>query len=311
MGDTEIQQLSYGSYGKCVRISNGEVELYATLDIGPRIIRFGKVGGPNEFYEDINDNVHRDDKEISDFYGSDKGAWHIYGGHRLWTSPESLPESYFPDNRPVEAEYVENGVILTQEPQKENGMQFKIKVTMNKDGVVTIDHYVTNIGGKDLEFAPWSLTVMEVGGLEVVPLTKRGADLLHTRNVSLWPYANPADKRVKWLRDFFLLNTTSDTDCNFKIGVNNEDGYVCYFNHGNMFIKRFEPFSLSEKYPDNNVNFETYTSEFIAEVETLGTLKTVAPGQTVTHRESWQLVTNVKKPESEQEIIDAIEKYVK
>ncbi len=25
------------------------------------------------------------------------GAWYIYGGHRLWTSPEGYPKSYYPD----------------------------------------------------------------------------------------------------------------------------------------------------------------------------------------------------------------------
>ena len=82
-----------------------------------------------------------------------------------------------------------------------------------------------------------------------------------------------------------------------------------YFNHGNLFIKRFDPFSPDKKYPDNNVNFETYTSKFIAEVETLSELTVINPGETVSHRESWQLVADVKRPENEQELLNTIEKY--
>ena len=309
MGSVEVSQSAYGEYGKCVHITNGAVELYATLELGPRIIRFGKVGGPNEFYEDKDDNVNHSGDGMYNYFGKEKGDWHIYGGHRLWTSPESFPESYYPDNRPVEAEYTENGVVLTQEPQKENGVQFKMEISMNDDGIVSVNHIVENIGEKPLELASWALTVMEVGGLEAVPLTKRSPQFLHSRNISLWPYADPSDKRAEWTKDFFLLKTTSDTESNFKIGTNNEDGCVYYFNHGNLFIKRFDPFSPDKKYPDTNVNFETYTSKFIAEVEPLSELTVINPGETVSHRESWQLVADVKRPENEQELLNTIEKY--
>ena len=32
---------SFKDYGKCLCISNGVIEAYVTIDIGPRIIRFG------------------------------------------------------------------------------------------------------------------------------------------------------------------------------------------------------------------------------------------------------------------------------
>ena len=36
---------SFKDYGRCVSISNGVIEAYVTVDLGPRIIKFGFVDG--------------------------------------------------------------------------------------------------------------------------------------------------------------------------------------------------------------------------------------------------------------------------
>ena len=46
-----IEKVAYKGWKNCCRIANDDVELIATLDVGPRVIRFGFVGGRNEFKE--------------------------------------------------------------------------------------------------------------------------------------------------------------------------------------------------------------------------------------------------------------------
>ncbi len=41
----------YRGWSNCHRVTNGRVELIATGDVGPRIIRFGFTGGANLFGE--------------------------------------------------------------------------------------------------------------------------------------------------------------------------------------------------------------------------------------------------------------------
>ena len=75
-----------------LRLTNGEVELIVTLDVGPRVIRYGYVDGPNVF------------KEYEDQLGkSGEVEWQIRGGHRLWVAPEDLTRTYAPDNQPVQS----------------------------------------------------------------------------------------------------------------------------------------------------------------------------------------------------------------
>lgn len=310
MNEVTVEHLRYGTWGDTIRVSNGVVELYATLEVGPRIIRYGFVGGPNEFFEDLEDEVGNEAEEIKNLY-KNKGTWHIYGGHRLWTSPEISPRVYYPDNRKVDFEIIENGVRLIQEEQTENKVQLTMEVTMASDGNVTLKHFLKNTGRCGVELAPWALTVLAVGGTEVIGRVARDNGFLHTQNLSLWTYTDMADKRVKWGSKYIVINSNDYMKNKFKIGVSNEDGYACYFNHGNMFIKRFEPFDPEGTYPDNNVNFETFTAGVFTEIETLGKLSKIKSNETVCHIENWQLISNVPEPKTEEEIEETIKKYVK
>src|SRR5579864_5038025 len=88
----KIEKTQYRGWPNCYRISNGEIELVVTTDVGPRIIRYGFVGGRNVF------------KEFEDQMGkSGESTWQARGGHRLWISPEDPVLSYALDNAPIAA----------------------------------------------------------------------------------------------------------------------------------------------------------------------------------------------------------------
>lgn len=311
LGNIEIEQIRFGKYGDCLKLSNDKTELIATVEIGPRIIKFGKKDGPNEFFEDTEDKSKEMANDLLEYYGNNKGGWHIYGGHRLWVAPESFPETYYPDNRKVDYEIIDNGFVLKQEPQIENGIQNKIKIEMSKEGIVDVSHYITNISKKVKELAPWSLSVMAVGGLMVIPVNKRNSGLLHNMNISVWHYTDLNDDRLDFGTDYIKIKSTKETSRNFKLGVSVESGYVLYFNNNNMFVKRFEEFKDKNKYPDNNVNFEAYTCNSYTEIETLGKLIKLKPDDTVCHKEAWQLVTDIAEPSTDKEISNIIETFIK
>ena len=88
----KIEKTSYDGWPNCYRITNGEVELIVTTDVGPRVIRYGFVGGQNLF------------KEFKEQLGkSGEKEWQARGGHRLWFSPEDAKLTYALDNGPVKA----------------------------------------------------------------------------------------------------------------------------------------------------------------------------------------------------------------
>lgn len=90
MGKVAVREVNFKNFGKCIEISNGSIEALVTVDLGPRIIRFGFIGGENEFCDEV---------PVVIDVGDDK--FYLRGGHRLWHSPENMPRSYMPDNKPL------------------------------------------------------------------------------------------------------------------------------------------------------------------------------------------------------------------
>ena len=84
------KEVEQEGYGKCLALNNGVVEILVTIDIGPRIIHFGLIGGNNIFYQDREhpETVHT--PEFEELYaGLENRQYRLYGGHRLWLSPQN------------------------------------------------------------------------------------------------------------------------------------------------------------------------------------------------------------------------------
>jgi hypothetical protein len=47
--DVKVEKIEYKGWRNCYQVSNGEVALVVTSDVGPRVISFGFVGGQNLF----------------------------------------------------------------------------------------------------------------------------------------------------------------------------------------------------------------------------------------------------------------------
>lgn len=63
---------SFKDYGRCICVTNGVIEAYVTVDIGPRIIRFGYVDGQNMMCSNRKAFGPKDDKEFTAYFGEGK-----------------------------------------------------------------------------------------------------------------------------------------------------------------------------------------------------------------------------------------------
>lgn len=295
MMNVKLEETNYKNFGKCLKISNEDVELYVTLDMGPRIIRYSFLGEENEFCDDIPTTM-----EVSG------EQWHLAGGHRLWHSPEDNPRTYIPDNKEVKWINSANGVILESEVEPWTQIKKEIEITLSKSGSnVKINHRLINKNAWPIELAAWALTVMAPGGIELIPQPKRDTGLLPNRAVALWPYSKMNDSRVYFGDKYIVLKHDKDIKEAFKLGIPNEDGWVAYFNHNNMFIKKFNHNKI-EKYPDFGVSYETYTNEFMTEMETLSPLTTLQPNEILSHVERWELVKGISFPGYNEEELNKV-----
>ena len=287
MMSVNYKECDYKNYGKCAWLDNGRIKLIATVDVGPRIVFFGASNGANMLFEDIDRNFY----EINNGYG----VWYAYGGHRIWSAPEVMPETYLPDNIRIEA-FFDNGVLTLRPAMTKFDKQFEIVVTMGEGNSVVIENRITNCSDKPAEYAPWSVTGLAAGGTEVIPLCRDDNGFLPNRTMALWSYSDIRDERFELHNNYALLKQDSRKKHPFKTGFNVTDKNILYIKDSQMLKVSFEDYKQIV-YPDFCCNFETYTNDLFLECEILGELKTYQPGETASVREVWEISDTGVSPE--------------
>lgn len=279
----KTQEINYSAFGKCLHMTNDKIELVVTLDFGPRIIRASFVGSENFLFEDIERTCSADTGD---------GVFYNYGGHRMWISPEEFPDTYYPDNEKVEYAVNGNTVRFTPPPQK-TGFALSLEVSLSeKENKVELCHYLTNNCESPRMVAPWSITMMANGGYQVIPTNSNDTGYLPNRYIVLWPYAKMNDPRINWGDKYIVLNQAQPVSGAFKFGLSQLNPWAVYVRGNEIFMKRYTYYP-DEQYPDGNCSYETYSCEKFIEMETVGVLKTMAVGETVSHKEVWCLFDNV------------------
>jgi len=292
----KTEKIDYKGWPNCYRVSNGEVELIVTGDVGPRIIRYGFIGGQNLF------------KEFSEQLGkSGEEKFQLRGGDRVWKAPEDPIATWAPDNVPVEITQTASGLIARAPVEPLTNLQKEIEVSMAPSGsAVTVTHRIRNHSLFALEFSPWALTMMAPGGIAISGFPPRGRhpiNLEATNPLVMWAYTDLSDKRLVFTKQYLTLKQDPNNANAQKIGSFNPDTWAAYLLNGELFVKRTKA-NPSKTYPDFGCSFETFTNNEFLEIETLGPLTKVPPGGFVEQVENWALYRGVNLPEMTDNALD-------
>jgi hypothetical protein len=267
------------------------------VDAGPRVLRFSASEESNLFYSAP---------------ASPAQSFQPIGGHRLWIAPEN-EATYYADNHPVERK-VDGDEITFLPPAEEHpefGIQKELAFSEGADCVI-VQHRVSNIGATECTIAPWAITMMQGGGVAVLPLTERAPHdndhLLPNSQLAVWSYTDFGDSRWSFLRNHLALRHEGEPTGNFpmqKTGLFHSAGWLAYVKGNDAFVKLAPTANAAATYPDRGCNLETFTNSEFLELETLGPLVTLRPGEQVSHAEMWKSL----KVESPREDIQQLAKY--
>ena len=219
------------------------------------------------------------------------GEFHFRGGHRLWHSPEAMPRTYIPDTGEMTITDLPDGVMLETQTEPGTGIRKRIEIRLAADKPsATLTHTLINDGLWSVELAPWAITQFRLGGTVILPMPVGNVDpagLLHNRQFSFWPYAHINDPRLK-LGDRFVLFKADAILPPFKMGFFNSFGWIAYWMDGVLFRKTLDVYA-GLPHPDNNCNAEIYCNDQFMELESIGPLKILNPGDSVIHVETWEI----------------------
>jgi hypothetical protein len=271
----------YGGWQRNLRLANDSAELIVSLDVGPRIISY-RVPGHDNILKNYPEEIGQ----------AREDAWMIRGGHRLWIAPEDEKVTYHWDNEPVEHREDGDGFLTFFSRQAEPlRIAKELKIRMAPDSSkIEIQHLARNEGDEPVRIATWGLTVMESGGMQILSQPAMGShpeDLLPNRALILWPYTDLTDPRLHLGRKFITLRQ-SDTMGPIKFGLAHREKWAAYLWADSLFIKSFA-YEEGRTYADFGCNFETFTNETMLEIESLGPLADLGPGETTSHDETWHL----------------------
>ena len=259
-----------------VSLANGKGdELVLLAGVGPRIISLRPEGGDNLFYV-----------RGTDFREEPGGAdWRIYGGTRLWTSPENRL-SYTPDNDPCRVT-VEGEAVTCASSSSSTGLARSITVQPREHSFL-VTYRLKSSSPYLLTAGIWALTCLDpVEGAEIfLPWGDRSAwDVRDMRYWRRWLGSETDVTSGQWqpTNQFFMVRPSGETG---KIGFANRYGFMLFRAGSRWFVKR-AGYVRSALYPDGGCSAEVYTSSSFYELETLSPLYELQPEMELAHTEEW------------------------
>ncbi len=259
------------------RLHNDHLIIDYLLDAGPRIVRLIPTA--------TGENLLAETPEAT--LDSPHGPYRLWGGHRLWHAPETAARTYIPDEGELRVVELPDGVSLSREEAR-SGIRSEIAVTLMPDAAgARLVHRLTNVGLWPVELAPWAITQLRPGGTAMLPLPGAIDDegLLPNRLIALWPYSRWDDPRFRPGEAAIAIDARPIAQP-FKLGYLNRAGWLAYRTGGLTFTKRWTP-QADRPHVDFGCNAEVYTSGNHIELETLGPLVRLSPGESVEHVEEW------------------------
>jgi hypothetical protein len=110
----------------------------------------------------------------------------------------------------------------------------------------------------------------------------------------MWAFTNLADPRWQLLERYLVLRQDPRNSVPQKLGSFHPQTWGAYLLNGELFVKRTEAPGDPSDYPDLGCSFETFTNADFLELETLGPMVKLEPGQSATHTERWTAFRGVQ-----------------
>lgn len=283
-----------------VKINNKKGdELIVLTGVGPRIISYKTSEFNKNFFYINNDDFEN--------YQENLDEWHIFGGTRIWTSPETKA-SYIPDNGTCKV-YERNETLTVYSRPDEELKIIKKMFIQPLEKSFKITYSLVNTGKYLITCGIWVLSCLEplMGFKIFVPWGEAyEEEITQDENITLTGLKNPdnfrwnvkdikfwknwlgvktniSSKQWKPTDEFFIIEPEGETG---KIGLRNRMGYAIYTDGEFSFVK-YSPYIESAYYPDDGCSFEFYISREFYEIETLSPLFTLKPLVEYSHTEFW------------------------
>ena len=314
-----VTRISWHGWPQAVKLSNGVVDAVVVPQIG-RIMAFEFTRHPetNPLYENP-------DWMPAKNHTPKPGEWANYGGDKVWPAPQSdwprfigrdwPPDRAF-DGLPETVLFLPNGVRLSSPVSNEFGLRIERTITL-RPGEPCL--YLTQTLAQTLPgaapdhlLAVWAITQISGDGLFILPLPSLSA----ARNTPFptgyqalsSPPITPPFWRAVTVQGRRVLLGQRDPASSHKVATKARNGWLVHISEAGIVFAEHSAVASGGVYPDNNSPGEVYSNAGASnylEMESLGPLAQVRPGQSVTTRIVWRLSRLPAAPADDMEAASA------
>jgi hypothetical protein len=280
-----VGPLSYHGWTGALRLRNEQVEAIVVPEVG-RVMSFRFHDGQNVLWEDQSLRGKRGDATGRE--------WVNFGGDKTWPAPEAewkahtKREKWMPppgfDGMPGRARRDGSAIVLTSPVDPFYGIRTSRRITLRGDDpIMVIETEYEKVSGAAIPVGIWVIAQFRdpVAVYVPVPATSRFPDGHFRFRDTPWPQLTTMGGLIKVTRDPAASHKLgSDADRMLWVGTKE----MCL-----MATTRV----AGAEYPDRGASAEVYTNpdpKTYVELETLGPLATLAPGQRIQETNTYTLL---------------------
>ena len=117
---------------------------------------------------------------------------------------------------------------------------------------------------------------------------KQADGLQADRVISIWPYTELSDPRISLVSSGVEIKASAGP--RLKLGAGPDPRRLGYFIDGFLFTKTIES-ADNTSYADKGAVGQVFVDDSFCELESVGPLATVLPGESITTTETWDIAT--------------------
>lgn len=274
-----IRNIAYAGWQNCIHITNTVFEAVIVVDVGPRIVRYAKVGGPNLLWLD----------EFTAGQTEETKTWRAYGGHSFDAIVDG--EAFLPpENTAVSYDLTADSVVFHDIQQGDIVKQLTVR--MCRRGGMEIKQTILNNGGDTHTVTVNANTLLRHGGLAVMPLMAGEEALYGGKSAEL--------TRGETL-SFAAQNLVMDAP--LRMGFALDELWCGYFTQGSLFIMT-SPKAQGVCEDSGNLALEGSSRCF--KMSTYSPQAVLKPGESVLHTVVWNIFIETERPQNEAQAVAAL-----
>lgn len=289
-----VTRTNYHGWRGSLLMRNASAEVIIVPAIG-RVMQFRLHGSEGGFWENRLLDGHKPNPKSSE--------WGNFGGDKSWPAPQSAwpkitPRAWPPpvafDARPVEAVHKNSFVLLTSPVDPDYGIQVKRQVELDSNQpLLRITTTYHKVSGDPLEVGIWVITQLKHPTSIWLPIPQ----------TTLFPEGylkQSAEIPPSLVRHSQFLSLERDPKKAYKIG---SDTDVMLWIDEEQVVRISSPRQPGVPYPDGGCSAEVYTNPdplSYVELETLGPLRKLARGESMSWTNTYQLFKR-SRPTPEEE----------